>query len=84
MILLLIALGAGLVKISWVSDATDLHFKHMVLVFIPQIVGVFFKFNMLQGQIWKLIIVLIISSLLGLLGTGGIAELYEKWKKGGR
>ncbi|MGG6467385.1 CidA/LrgA family protein [Saccharococcus caldoxylosilyticus] len=82
MILLLVALGTGLVKINWVSAAADLHFKHMILLFIPPITGIFFKLNILQGQIWKLIVVLIISSLLGLLGTGYAAELYEKFKKG--
>jgi holin-like protein len=82
MVLLLVVLGTGLVKIKWVSAAADLHFKHMTLLFIPPIVGIFFKLNMLQGQSWKLIVVLIISSLLGLLGTGYTAELYEKLKKG--
>jgi holin-like protein len=82
MVLLLVALGTGLVKINWVSAAADLHFKHMILLFIPLIAGIFFKLNMLQGQIWKLIVVLIISSLLGLLGTGYTAELYEKFKRG--
>jgi holin-like protein len=82
MALLLVALGTELVKINWISDVADLHFKHMVLLFMPPIVGIFFKLNMLQEQSWKLIVVLIISSLLGLLGTGYTAELYEKFKKG--
>jgi holin-like protein len=82
MVLLLVVLCTGLVKVNWVSAAADLHFNHMTLLFIPPIVGIFFKLNMLQGQSWKLILVLIISSLLGLLGTGYTAELYEKFKKG--
>jgi holin-like protein len=82
MVLLLVVLGTGLVKIKWVSAAADLHLNHMTLLFIPLIVGIFFKLKMLQGQSWKLIVVLIISSLLGLLGTGYTAELYEKLKKG--
>ncbi|WP_044895704.1 CidA/LrgA family protein [Bacillus alveayuensis] len=82
MVLLLIALNTGLVKIDWVFPAADLHFKHMIFLFIPQIVEIVFKLKILQGQSWKLIAVLIISSLLGLLGTGYIAQLFEKFKKG--
>lgn len=66
---------------NWVSDVANLHLKHMVLLFIPSIIGIFFSLSILQGQSWKIIVVLIISSLLGLVGTGYTAEIYEKSKK---
>ncbi|EIJ81941.1 hypothetical protein PB1_03340 [Bacillus methanolicus PB1] len=81
MVLLLIVLSSGLIKMNWVSDVANLHLKHMVLLFIPPIIGIFFSLRILQGQSWKLIVVLIISSLIGLVGIGYTAEIYEKFFK---
>ncbi|MGC4377536.1 CidA/LrgA family protein [Fictibacillus sp. Mic-4] len=84
MFLLLFLLRTGLVKINWVSTAANLHLKHMAVLFIPAIIGVFFRLDLLEGLGWKLILILAISCLLSLFGVGFAAEFYEKLTKGRR
>ncbi|SDI04824.1 CidA/LrgA family protein [Alteribacillus bidgolensis] len=69
MMLLFVLLLSGLFKLQWVEKVAQLHLKHMTLLFIPFIVGVFLSLDIFRVQGWKLLFVLVITSLIVLLGT---------------
>ncbi|MDN4526137.1 CidA/LrgA family protein [Fictibacillus fluitans] len=81
MFLLLLGLLAGMVKLSWVEGAADSNLRHMTLLFIPPVVGLFLNWGAVHIQLWKVLLVLSLSSLCILLGTGYSVELYEKRKR---
>ncbi|MGG1572357.1 CidA/LrgA family protein [Fictibacillus sp. NRS-1165] len=81
MFLLLAGLLTGIVKLEWVEGAANYHLRHMTLLFIPPVVGLFLNWGTVHVQIWKVLIVLSLSSLCILLGTGFSVEYYEKRKR---
>jgi len=84
MALLFIALVSGLCKLQWVETAAQLHIKHITLLFIPFIIGVWHFAGIFRVEGIKLAIILAASSLVVLLVTAFIAEYLEtkrKWRK---
>ena len=82
MVLLFIALVSGVCKLKWVEAAAQLHIKHITLLFIPFIVGVWHFAGIFRVEGIKLVIILAVSSLVVLLVTGFIAEFLETKRKG--
>lgn len=80
MILLLICLLTGLVNIKWIERATSLQLRHLTLLFIPPIAGLFLSSSFFDILQWNIMIILIISSVCCLLGTAFTVEWYEKLK----
>ncbi|MEH7081827.1 CidA/LrgA family protein [Neobacillus drentensis] len=84
MVLLFIALLSGVCKLQWVEAAAHLHIKHITLLFIPFIVGVWHFAGIFKVEGIKLAIILAASSLVVLLVTAFIADYLEtkrKWRK---
>ena len=82
MVLLFLALVSGVCKLKWVEAAARLHIKHITLLFIPFIVGVWHFAGIFRVEGIKLVIILAVSSLVVLLVTGFIAEFLETKRKG--
>ncbi|QIZ08973.1 CidA/LrgA family protein [Priestia megaterium] len=81
MALLFIALMSGACKLKWVEAAAQLHIKHITLLFIPFIVGVWHFAGIFRVEGIKLAIILAVSSLVVLLVTAFIAEYLETKRK---
>ncbi|RXZ01871.1 CidA/LrgA family protein [Fictibacillus sp. S7] len=81
MFLLFLGLLTGVVKLRWVQGVANSHLRHMTLLFIPPVVGLFLNWGAVHIQLWKVLLVLSLSSLCILLGTGYSVELYEKRKR---
>jgi holin-like protein len=82
MVLLFIALLSGVCKLKWVEAAAQLHIKHITLLFIPFVVGVWHFAGIFRVEGIKLVMILAASSLVVLLVTAFIAEFLENKRKG--
>ncbi|USK83285.1 CidA/LrgA family protein [Peribacillus asahii] len=81
MILLFIGLLTRLVNIKWIEKASSFQLKHLTLLFIPLIAGLFLSSSFLDILQWNILIILIVSSICCLLGTAFTVEWYEKLKR---
>lgn len=81
MILLFTCLLTGLVNIEWIEKAASFQLKHLTLLFIPLIAGLFLSSRFFDILQWNIIIILIVSSICCLLGTAYTVEWYEKLKR---
>lgn len=77
MALLFIALVSGVCKLQWVEAIAQLHIKHITLLFIPFIIGVWHFAGIFRVEGIKLAIILAASSLVVLLVTAFMAEFLE-------
>ena len=79
------ALLAGWIKLSWVEDAAQWLLDHMSLFFVPLVVSTMTFFPLLAQQALPIIASLVLSTLLVLWTTAGIAQiLIQKRKEGTR
>jgi holin-like protein len=74
MILLAVALFAGWVKVEWIENAAGLLLRHMLLFFVPAIVGIITFASLLRANWLGLGGGILLSVLASLLVTGLIAE----------
>lgn len=77
MALLFLALLLGGCKLSWVEEVAQLHIKHFTLFFIPFTVGIFHYTGVFRIVGLKFAVTLAISSLVILLVTAYIAEVFD-------
>ncbi|MBU8905282.1 CidA/LrgA family protein [Desertibacillus haloalkaliphilus] len=78
MLLLFVSLLLGFIKLEWVETVANIHLKHIILFFIPPIVGVFYYLEIFKQDGFKLTLVLILSSLVVLLVTAFAADTFVK------
>ncbi|WP_409306082.1 CidA/LrgA family protein [Peribacillus sp. SCS-155] len=81
LIILVILLITGVVKVEWIDKAASFLLKHLTLMFIPLVIGVFMSPALKGIFTWNVILVLILSSLCCLLGTAISVEGFEKLKR---
>jgi holin-like protein len=81
MILLAAALFAGWVKLEWVADSAGFLLRHMLLFFVPAIVGVITYASLLRQNWLGLGGGLVISVLASLLVTGLVAERLLRFER---
>lgn len=84
MVMLLSLLVLGIVKLEWIERAADFQIKHMTLLFIPFVIGLFLSPNVIPLLDFHFILVLIVSSFCCLLGTAYTVQWYEKIRRGNR
>lgn len=80
-ILLVLSLKMGFLKESSISDVSDFLLKNLAILFIPGGVGLIQVMHLFNGNIIKIFLVLLISTVLTLLATAGSILLMEKLKK---
>lgn len=87
MIILLILLCTKVVKVEQVDNVSTFLLDHLAFLFIPAGVAVLNAMNVLQGNILKLLIIVITSTMLIMAVTGTIVQtvmkLTNKKKQGG-
>ena len=85
MIILLILLCTKIVKVENVDNISTFLLDHLAFLFIPAGVGVLNAMNVLNGNITKLLIVVITSTMVIMAVTGTIVQavmkLMDKKKK---
>lgn len=78
MILLFILLVTGVFKLEWVNEASSFLIKHLVFFFIPITVGMMNLGTIFLQNGLSLMIILIVSAVIGMVVTSGMAQLLGK------
>lgn len=82
MILLFVLLLTGVVKLSWIENASSLLIKHLAFFFIPIAVGLMNFGSLFLKSGLSLLIVVVGSLAVGIFATGAVSQELVK-KKGG-
>lgn len=85
MLLLFALLSAGIIKEQWLSLGANPLLKHLSFFFIPIAVGLMDWGELFTQKGHLLFLPLVISALVALLATGGVAQFLTKYleRKGG-
>jgi holin-like protein len=78
MICLFALLSAGVIKEQWLSAATNPLLKHLSFFFIPIAVELMQWGDLFLQKGYLLFLPLVVSTLVALLTTGGIVQLFAK------
>lgn len=78
MLLLTLALCMGWVKMDWVEQAGSFLIRHMLLFFVPIIVGVASYLNVFTQNPLPIVLSMILGPLLVMLVTGVVVQGYLK------
>jgi len=77
LILFTVSLFLKIVKLEWVEEAGDFLIRHMLLFFIPFVVGTMVFFNLIGEQAVMMLVSLFGSSIGALLITGWSVKLFR-------
>lgn len=80
MVLLLILLSIKFIKVEQVEDISKVLIDNLAILFVPTIVGVMDKFELLKGNVSKLIFIIVISTILIIISTSLVIEKYISWR----
>jgi holin-like protein len=70
MIILLSLLWLGMIKLKWIENISDLLLKNLAILFIPAGVGIMKELHFLKGNIFPILFILLITTLVVILFTG--------------
>jgi holin-like protein len=70
--LMLAALGAGVVRLSWIEEGAELLLAHLALFFIPAGVGVMVHFDLLKSQWLPVVVATVVSTFVVMAVTGWV------------
>jgi holin-like protein len=76
LVLLFLALLAGLVKLKDVQATAEFILKYLALFFVVPTVGIMVYFDLLASEAMKIFIPLILSILIGLFTAGKVTEFF--------
>ena len=71
---LLLALFARAVRLSWIERGADALLRHLGLFFVPAAVAVVRHVEVLRASLSSIVAIVVVSTLLVLLVTGLVAE----------
>lgn len=77
LILFTASLFVGLVRLEWVEQSAQFLLKHMMVFFVPYIVGTIAFWPLLKQYGLSIVISLVTSSLLALVVTGWVTQRIE-------
>lgn len=80
-ILLLILLKSGLLKEKRISIVSDFLLNNLAILFIPGGVGLINVLHLFDGNVLKIILIIVISTILTMITTSLTVVLLEKIKK---
>jgi holin-like protein len=78
LILFTASLYTGLIKLEWVEASAQFLTKHMMLFFIPFLVGTMTFLPFIGAHLFSMVFTLFVSTLTVLAVTGWITELLSK------
>jgi holin-like protein len=78
LVALFASLRLGWVKLDWIKDAAQLLLSHMMLLFVPVVVGIMLYYRMLAEAWLPVSAAVILGTLIVLLVSGGTVKLLER------
>ncbi len=84
LVAMVIFLLTGIIKLEMIEETADFLISIMVLFFIPSSVGLMTSFDALQGNVLKIFIACLVSTIVAISVTGLVAQIVIKFThKGG-
>jgi holin-like protein len=74
MIIFAVLLRLGLLSERYIEKCIDVYIKHMVIAFIPAVVGVMAYGDLLVSSGWKILTVAVITTVLGVVLAGLLCQ----------
>ncbi|WP_400164090.1 CidA/LrgA family protein [Brevibacillus sp. TJ4] len=81
MIMLALALVMGWIRMDWVERASSFLIRHMMLFFIPIIVGVSSYMNVVANDPLPILLSLVLGPFIVMLVTGRVVQWYVRREK---
>lgn len=81
MLLLTLALVKGWLRLDWVEQASSFFIRHMMLFFVPIIVGVASYMNVITSDPLPVLLSLVLGPLLVMLVSGRVVQWYVSREK---
>lgn len=78
LILFTACLFLKIVKLEWVETSAQLLLRHMLLFFVPFVVGTMVYFPLIGQSLLAIVFGLVLSSLISLVATGLLTQWLEK------
>ena len=78
MLILTLGLCMGWIRMDWVEQASSFLVRHMMLFFVPIIVGVASYMNLISQDPWPILVALVVGPMLVMLVTGRVVQWYLK------
>ena len=75
LLMLLFMLLTGIVKEEHIKDTVDFLLSIMPLFFVPAAVALMTSFESMKGNVWKLLIMCFVSTLVVMVVTGLVSQL---------
>lgn len=74
LLMLLILLLTGAIKEEWIKDTADFLLSIMPLFFVPAAVALITSVESMKGNVWKLLVMCIVSTIVVMVVTGGVSQ----------
>ena len=86
LVLMVILLMTKVVKLDMVEETADFMISMMGIFFVPSSVGLMNSFGVMQGSVWQLLLMCVVSTVVVMSVTGLVAQLVIsiKQKKEGK
>ncbi|MBU8714956.1 CidA/LrgA family protein [Brevibacillus parabrevis] len=81
MLLLTLGLVTGWIRMEWVDRASSFLIRHMMLFFVPIIVGVVSYFKWFAQAPWPIALSMIVAPMLVMFVTGRVVQAYLNRQK---
>ncbi|MGO0060510.1 CidA/LrgA family protein [Brevibacillus fluminis] len=81
MLFLVVFLAFGWIKLDVVEKAASFLMKHMLLFFVPIMVGVSQQFHVIEQNPWPILLALTVGTAVVMLVSGTVMERYMRRKK---
>ncbi|MFY0545106.1 CidA/LrgA family protein [Brevibacillus sp. H7] len=81
MLMLTVCLCAGWIKLETVERASSFLMKHMMLFFVPILVGVAQHLQLIRQDLWPILLSLVLGPILVMLISGTVVQQYVNRQK---
>jgi len=81
LLLLLVLLLTGILKEDYIKDAADFMLSVMPLFFVPASVALITSYESIKGNILKLVVMCLVSTIVVMVVTGGVAQIIVRIRK---
>ena len=83
MLVLSALLFAKAVRVERIKDAGTLLLENMGMLFIPPAISIILYFDIISNELWKILLVVFLSSIIVMLVSGKIVQVMLNKAKGG-
>lgn len=81
MILLIILLFTRMLKVEWIEEGAGFMVKYLPFFFIPAFIGLMVYYKIFAGKGFLLLIIVLFSTILVMVASGLIGELFKRGEK---